>query len=159
MKYFDAIQAFLFKLGSMLFLVLAPIHSVLLALTVLILADFSTGIWAAKKLKERITSNNMKKTAIKFVVYFGAIIVGFTIENLVPDVPLVKVISGVLALIEGKSFFENIHKISGIDFWTAALSKIQQATTKEQPPTTVEPTPEEEPEKPKKRKKRKNKKK
>lgn len=158
MKYFDleTILAFLFKIGSMIFLVLAPIHSVLVAVGVLILLDMITGLLAARKRGERITSSNLKNTVTKGFLYQSSVIVAFLMEHFLLDgIPVVKVVAGIIALTEGKSFFENVHAITGINFWDEALARIQSATAKKVPDEIMEVLPDPKPKKRKTRKKKK----
>lgn len=114
------------KIGLALLAVLSPVKSIMIAALFLIIMDFITGIWAALKLKEEITSFKMRRTIVKCVVYQLAIIVAFVMETfLLNDIPLAKVIGALIAITEGKSFFENVRKITGTDFWALILSKIQ----------------------------------
>jgi phage-related holin len=142
----------------MLFLVLAPIHSVAVAIIALVLMDLVTGLWAAFKRKEQITSVKLSKSFSKVVLYLIGIAFCFVMETLLVDgVPLVKALAGVIALREGKSFFENLHVVSGIDFWSEAIKKIQAATAKTIPEEVTEVVHEIPEEKPKKRKSKKKK--
>lgn len=130
MKTLDMVVGSFVKLLSMMVLVLAPVRPVMIAVGALVIFDFITGVWAAKKLGKKITSNGFKKTIIKSLVYQCTIIVAFILETyLVEGVPIVKAIAGLIGLTEGKSFFENVHKITGIDFWSEALKKIREATS------------------------------
>lgn len=140
MKYIDteSVYAFVAKLVSMFVLVLAPIHSVLVAVGSLILLDMVTGILAARKRGEPITSANLKKTITKAFLYQASVIVAFLMEQLLLDgVPVVKVVAGIIALTEGKSFFENVHAISGVNFWDEAFNRIQAAASKKVPDEVV----------------------
>lgn len=157
MKHLESIYAWTLKLASMFLLVLAPIHPVLLAVSALIILDMVTGIWAAVKRKEKITSTNLKKTIVKTFLYQCSIIFAWLMETqLLDGVPVLKVVTGIIAVTEGKSFFENVHAITGTDFWSLAIEKIQSAAAKKPPEDIVV---EAAPDKPKKkRKKRKSKK-
>lgn len=150
------IYEFLIGALSMLLIVLAPIKSVLFSVSALVVADFITGIWAAAKRKERISSNGINKSIMKSLAYMLLIIVSFIMETyLMEGVPVVKVVSGMIALREGKSFFENMHAVTGINLMDGLLVKFQQATAKEIPrmdsPVDT-PTEETAPEAPKKKK-------
>ena len=54
---------------------LAPIADFIIVIAVLMIADLITGISAARKRNELITSNGFRRTAIKIVVYALLIIV------------------------------------------------------------------------------------
>ena len=106
-KIFDA-----FLLSSVVFL------PVTITISVLVLFDFITGVWASIYLKEDITSKKMSQTITKFILYNIALISGFCVEYFIVDVvPLTKIIAMFIASIELKSMFENIYKITGINLW------------------------------------------
>ena len=118
----------------MLSFILMPIHSVMIAVTFLVISDLVTGVWASRKRNEKITSSGFKKTVMKILAYQTAVIMAFVMETyLLQGVPLIKVVAGLIAITEGKSLFENIHIITGIDFWKEALKKLQEATIKSLP--------------------------
>lgn len=118
------------KFISMLALVLMPVREVMIAVGVLVLADLVTGIMASRKEKQPITSTGLKKTVGKTLAYQSAIIVGFVMEHyLLQGVPVVRVVAGLIAITEGKSFFENLKRITGIDVWSEVLKRIQEAST------------------------------
>jgi phage-related holin len=125
------ISSALTKLLSLLVVVLMPIRSALLAVLVLIIADLCTGIWAALKEKRKITSHGLRRTVVKVLSYESAIIVSFIVETyLLEGVPLVKIITGFIGITEAKSFFENLKRITGIDFWSQIISKINMQDIK-----------------------------
>ncbi len=155
MRPLDSVYEWTGKILSMFILVLAPIHSILLAVSLLIGLDMITGIWASIKRKEKITSAGLKKTVIKTFLYQCSVIVAWLMETyLLEGIPVVKVVTGIIAVTEGKSFFENVHAITGTDFWSLAIEKIQTAASKNPPDEIIEVSPEPK----KKRKKRKSKK-
>jgi len=141
MKYLDSVYPTFLKVLSIIILVLAPVRSTMIAVGVLIFLDMLTGVWASRKNGEPITSSGFKKTVAKMFLYQCSVIVGFLMEHYLLDgVPVVKVIGGIIALTEGKSFFENVNRITGTDFWVEAINKIQTSTVKQTP----EPVDEEE---------------
>lgn len=134
MNYIEAASVLMLKFVSMLVLVLLPVRPVMVAVGVLVLADMVTGIWASLKEGKSITSGGLKKTVAKGLAYQMAIIVAFTMETwLLEGVPLVKVCAGLIALTEGASFFENMHRITGVNFWALLLEKIHGGSIKLMP--------------------------
>lgn len=130
MKLFESIPEFSLKFLSMLILVLLPVQPIMMAVSVLVMADFITGVWASAKEGQRITSNGLKVTVTKTLAYQAAIVVAFVLESyLIPDMPVVKTVAGLIGITEGKSFFENLRRITGIDFWSVAMKKVQESTT------------------------------
>ena len=123
MSNIDVSGAILKFLG-VLFVLTLPIHPVLLATLALVITDMITGVWAALKKGSRITSFMLRRTPSKLLGYWLGILAGFGIEFLVEGVPAVKTIAAVVALTEGKSIFENLHVITGVDLWKTVLDKV-----------------------------------
>lgn len=97
--------------------VLAPIKAVMIATGALIFIDLITGIWRALKAKEKITSNGLRRTITKLAAYQLTIVTGFILQTyLLPEVPMVKLITALIGVTEGKSVLENISTITGVDF-------------------------------------------
>ena len=105
---------------------LAPIKMVLVTVGFLILVDLVTGIWAALKRKEKISSAVMRRTISKMLVYQLAIISGFMLETYILDgvLPVAKIVAGVIGMVEFKSILENSNKIVGGDIFKAVLTKL-----------------------------------
>lgn len=95
--------------------VLAPVHTVMLVTGVLIFADLVTGVIAAVKRKELISSSGLRRTVTKIFVYQAAIVLSFLSEHyLLSDaLPLVKLAAGAIALVEMKSIIESLNEING----------------------------------------------
>lgn len=115
----------LIKLALTFIAITLPIHNILIAVICLIFVDLVTGIWKAVKLKEKISSAAMRRTVTKILVYNLAILSGFTVEAfLIPDLPLIKLVSAVIGLVEIKSILENLNTISGQDIFKALIKKL-----------------------------------
>ncbi len=124
MKNIDFAGLALKFLGWLLIITL-PVRPALIAVTLLIFIDFISGVWASYKEKKPITSNGFRRTIVKMLAYQSAILVSFLLETYLLDgIPMVKVITGLIGITEGKSFFENIRRITGIDFWSQLISKL-----------------------------------
>jgi phage-related holin len=133
-SYLDQALEFCLKFFSMLFVILLPIRSVMIAVSLLVIADMITGIWASLKEGKKISSNGLRRTVAKTLAYQLTIVVSFIIETyLIDGIPVVKVVSGLIAITEGKSFFENMERITGVNYWTELLSKIQGLNSKQTP--------------------------
>ena len=109
------------NLLDLVMLVLAffsPVETAVLAVIVLCFFDTITGIIAAYKRGEKITSNKGFRTIIKIVVYSILILCSHLIEKTLLDyIPLVKIATSAVALIELKSLYENASSILGLDLW------------------------------------------
>lgn len=105
---------------------LAPIQAVMLSVGFLIFADLVTGIWAALKRGEKVSSAAMRRTVSKMVVYQLAVIGAFVLEThlLGGLLPATKIVAGVIGLVEFKSMLENSGAIVGGDIFKIILAKI-----------------------------------
>ncbi len=91
-----------------------PIFPSMIAVGILILIDTLTGIIAAKKTGETITSKKMGGCITKSIVYQLLIISAHLCETfLFAQIPFVKISLAFLAMTEFTSVNENIHKSTG----------------------------------------------
>lgn len=114
---------------------LAPIHTVMISVGVLIMVDLVTGIWAAIKRGDKVSSAAMRRTVSKIIVYQSAVITGFLLETyLLSDlIPVSKLVAGVIGLVEFKSILENGNHILGQDLFKSVLSKLGSENDKKPP--------------------------
>ena len=102
------------KISLAVLAILAPIQTAILGVGFLITADLITGIIAAYKRGETISSARLKNTAVKLLVYNLLI----AQKYLTPWIPFTNVALSFLAIIEVKSLGENFQSITGISFVT-----------------------------------------
>jgi len=105
--------------------VFSPIQPLMAAVAALIVADTVTGIIAAYKRGEEIRSSGLSRAIVKLFVYQVVIVTGFLMETyIVTDlgVPIVKLLAGVIGVVEFKSLLENVETVTGLD-----LLKIKKA--------------------------------
>lgn len=116
----------LFRLGLFLAGFLLPIKTVGLAIGFFVLIDVITGIWASVKTGQRVSSDRFSRTVTKTVVYLVALLVASIAERHVfgDSIPILKVVSGFVAGTELLSIYENLTRISGIDFRKVIVEKI-----------------------------------
>ena len=95
--------------------VLAPIKAVLITVGILIFADFVTGILAAKKRGESISSAKIRNSVTKCLVYQSAVITGFLVQTFLLQgfIPIVNIVASLIGLTELTSFYENLNTIKG----------------------------------------------
>jgi hypothetical protein len=116
------------EIAAFLCMFFADLRSALLAVGFLIMADTFTGIFNAWQKGvpkygflfgwRNVESRKMGRIIIKLILYPLALIVAKVAgEYLLPEIPWVRVTSGILAVIEVRSIFENIGKILGYDLW------------------------------------------
>lgn len=102
----------------------APVYPLIAAIGFFVFADFVTGIQAAKKRGEKITSSKMKNTVVKFGAYGIAVVTSFLIEkHFLDGLPALKIISGLIAFIEVKSINENIRDITGKNLFDEVIKR------------------------------------
>jgi len=122
-----SIQKEILTLTSIIFAFFLPISGILIMIGVLIAIDTFTGIWKAKKLKEKISSRKLSGIISKLALYEITVIMFFLIDRFILNdimltffsVPfmLTKVTALVLASIEVLSINENYKVVKGIDLW------------------------------------------
>jgi hypothetical protein len=111
-----ATQKWLLSLALAAVALLAPIHTLMGAVGFLIAADFLTGILAARKRGEPITSRAMGRTIYKALGYQLAVISGFALEALIPGgLPVAKLCAAAIGLVEFRSLAENVKTLTGVD--------------------------------------------
>ena len=122
-------KAGLFILFGALFDFLLPIADFIILLTFLIIADFITGVWAASKRKEEITSKGFRSTFYKTATYAICIFFLHYIKIIMfskLDFDIAYVVTLAAILVEIKSLSENAFVITGFDFWQVIKDKISQ---------------------------------
>lgn len=122
------IFAFLFGL---LYALILPIGSFLIAVGALVMIDLFTGVAAAKKRKEKLRSKGLRDSVIKTVWYFMAILTTQMMKVVFfPTFPIVYIISAYIAVIEFKSLLENIGELTGTDLWNAVKEFMEKSKAK-----------------------------
>lgn len=109
-----------------------PTYSAMFTIIILVFADWCTGIWAAKKRGEKITSWGWRRTIhSKILPYQIAILCSHLVDinifagTILEPIQLMKATSAFIAGAELKSIFENLGSISGLDFWSFIKEKLQ----------------------------------
>lgn len=105
---------------------LSPIKAVLITTGILIFADLVTGVMAARKKGQAITSAGLRRSISKIFVYNVALICGFLVEKYMLEdyFPVSKMVSGVIGLVELKSLLENLAVIYGQDIFKAIVTRL-----------------------------------
>ena len=105
---------------------LAPIHAMVVAVFFVVLIDFITGIMAAYKSGDKITSAGFRRTLSKLAIYQFALISGHLIEDyLILDAfPVARIIAGVIGLVELTSILENCNIVYGGNLFRTLLQRI-----------------------------------
>lgn len=102
----------------------SPTFPMLLAIGFFVISDFVTGIIAAKKRGETICSKKMRPTITKGIGYMVAILVAHVFQrHFSPSIEVMKIVSGLIAIIELKSIDENFRDITGKSLFKQFLKK------------------------------------
>jgi phage-related holin len=92
----------------------SPAYPIMLGIGFLVMMDFITGMVAAKKRGEMITSKKMRPTVMKGFGYMASILIAFVVQNVfLTEMEIMKIVSGLVVMIELKSLDENLTSITG----------------------------------------------
>jgi len=109
----------------------APLVPFMLVITAFVGIDYLTGIAAAKKRGEEISSKRRKDTITKTLAYQATIITAFLVEKyFLPDFPALKLIAGFIAYVEVTSIDENTKVITGKSILAEVLNKFPKLNSK-----------------------------
>lgn len=106
--------------------IFAPIKPAVIAVMVLTIIDLISGVIAAKRRGEPITSAGFSRTVGKIAVYQIAVLTAFLAQKyLVLDImPVCNLVTSLIGLTELKSVLENLDSISGGSFFSSVVAKI-----------------------------------
>ena len=109
--------------------VFAPAKAMIVTTIVLILADLITGVLAAQKSNEPITSAGLRRTVSKLLIYETAILLGFLTQTFLTgdSIPVSNIIAGFIGLTELTSVMENLNIIGGGSLLKALLQKLDSS--------------------------------
>jgi phage-related holin len=115
--------------GSWLLAFVLPSAAFLIFTTVLVFADLLTGTMAAKHRGEIIHSRGLRRSIVKIVLYFTAILLSEGFETVfVLGIDISYMVAGLIAITEFKSNLENIGQVTGIDIWSKIAEKLPSLT-------------------------------
>lgn len=110
---------------------IAPLYTMISCVLIFISLDFLTGVYAAYIQKIPIVSHRMRKTVEKFVLYSVAILTGYMFElNFAVWSNLAQIVAGFIASTELFSIYENITKITGLNFIKKIKDILYESITK-----------------------------
>jgi phage-related holin len=106
--------------------VFAPIKALIIITIVIIFADLITGILAARKKGEKISSAGLRRTVTKLCIYLTAICLGFLVEHfMIGDIlPISKIIAGLISCVEFKSILENLDALNDSSIFKKLIDKL-----------------------------------
>jgi len=106
--------------------VFAPIKGTIITVGVVIIVDLITGILAARKRGEKITSAALRRTVSKALIYQTAVLTGFLVEKfLINDLfPITQVAAGLIGSAESLSIYENLNTLSDNKIFKVLVDKL-----------------------------------
>ncbi len=138
--FWDSTTGWMIKSATWVSLFLAPAKASMIAVGFLVIGDLITGVWAALKRGETFSSAKLRQTVTKTLGYQLAMLLAFVTENvLLPEIPVLKVVAGLIAGTELLSAMENLSSITGVPLGEA----VKKLFNKPDPPPPPPPPPEE----------------
>lgn len=121
MKLFTYVEASILSLWA----VFAPVQAIMGVTGGLIFVDLVTGIMAAHKKGEEITSKGISRTVAKIVLYELALATSFLVHQYMTGdlLPADKLVAGLIGLVELKSIMENINVANGTPVFAAIIDR------------------------------------
>jgi len=106
--------------------VFAPAQAMILSSSLLVLVDLITGVLAAKKRGEKITSQGLSRTVAKLVIYESAILLAFITQTYLTGntIPVASVVAGFVGITEMLSCMENLNSLSGTDLLKVLIKRL-----------------------------------
>lgn len=105
--------------------VFTPIKAVMATTGALILVDLITGVWAAIKRKEAVTSKGISRTVAKLFLYECGLCVSYLVHQFMTGdlFPADKLLAGLIGIVELKSILENMNAINGTPVFAQIINK------------------------------------
>ena len=112
--------------------IIAPIKTLILTLTMLIVVDFIFGIYRAFRKGEPITSRKMSQSLPKILLYNIVIIVLYYTDHYVlqTGMQLEKLAAALICLVELKSIDESWTTVFGWSIWTKVIDGLSRGKSK-----------------------------
>lgn len=108
--------------------IFAPIKGAIITVGVLIFSDFILGVLASRTRKEEFTSEKMRRTISKMLIFEACLILAFITEVYLIGgiIPISKIAAGYIGLVEFQSIVENLNEINGSPVFVRLLSLINK---------------------------------
>lgn len=108
--------------------IFAPIQALLLTTGVMVFADLVSGVLAARKRGEPISSAGLRRSISKILVYEAALMLAFLAEKYMSDIlPFVKMASAMITVVELKSVYENMSTLTSSPALKVLVDKLGSA--------------------------------
>ncbi len=129
---FDAIEKYFEACAISAWAVFAPIKAVMATTGALIFFDLATGIWAATKRGEPVTSKGISRTVAKIFLYEMALMTSYLVHHYMTGdtLPADKLVAGLIGVVELKSILENLNTVNGSPVFAAVIDRTISAQAK-----------------------------
>ena len=117
------------SLFAIILTIVAPVQAAALAVFAIVIIDLITGVLAARKRKEEITSARIRDSVSKLFIYEIALLSALLLENYLLSgmVPAIKIVSAVIGVAEGKSVLENLDTLQGGNMFKNLIDKLRSS--------------------------------
>lgn len=107
------------RFGAWAVAFMMPMQTVMYGVIFLTVANFLTALWKAKHQGTKFVWAGLMHSIFKTVAYQAAITVTYVSETIFFNgLPVTQVVGGFIAVNELKSSLENLHAVTGLDFWS-----------------------------------------
>lgn len=115
---------------------LLPAKPALIGVMALPLADLAMALIAAYRAKRPITSNGLKRTVAKILMYEAAVVLAYGTEVALTGswVPCVRIVTCLIGMTELKSCLEHLDELNGSPFFASVLVKLAPNKDNNEPP-------------------------
>ena len=123
----ELIKVYTFTLLYWVVVYFQPTLEFMLLVGFFVVMDTVTGMAAAFKLGEELTSKKFRAVFPKFIIYGCAVLVAHVLQRqFFPDFPAMKIVAGFVAYSELMSIDENIQKITGVSVFKFFIKKLKK---------------------------------
>lgn len=114
--------------------IVTPLRDIAMAILALTIADMITGILASKKLGQEIQSARLRETVNKLLLYLSATLVAYIATVWLVDslIPVQKMVTTLIGIVEVKSILENLDIIHGGSFFKSLLKRLEKKENEEE---------------------------
>lgn len=119
--------------------ILTPVKMTLLVTLVLVLVDLLTGLVAARKQGNDVTSSGLKRTVVKLLAYELLIVLSYLVDHYLSlgSIQVLNLVAGIIGITELKSNAENLNIIVGGGVLSSVLAAISsEDKSPPSPPST-----------------------
>lgn len=108
-------------------MLLAPIKFIIAAVIFFVISDLFCGAWASILNGDIFQPTKLRNTLAKIFFYNLLVLTGFVFETfIVPEIPMIKILAGLVCGTEVTSIMRNVGKILGVNLFEALKLWLRQ---------------------------------